>query len=180
VFAFGAGLDATVVERVDSRPKLKAKAGRYYFSWSAVSAFYRRYLRDAISLSVAVQGQTVEGITAIAQNSDPFTYYAERPIRICPNVAFDDGTLGMAVLKRAAQRDMPTIITRLFSNGRYAVTKHRQVQGFSEVTEAKISSVSRDETGELRPFPIQVDGDYIGDFTEVELGVEPQAISVVA
>ena len=31
-----------------------------------------------------------------------------------------------------------------------------------------------------RAFPVQVDGDYIGDFEELELGVAPQALTVVA
>src|SRR5918996_4192608 len=35
VFACGVGLDATVVERVDSHPRLKARAGHYYYAWAA-------------------------------------------------------------------------------------------------------------------------------------------------
>ena len=36
-----------MVERVDAHPKLKSRAGPYYYSWSGVSAFYRKYLRGA-------------------------------------------------------------------------------------------------------------------------------------
>src|ERR1700733_8927513 len=43
-FASGLGVDASVVERVDSNPKLKARFGPYYFTWAAVSTFTRRYL----------------------------------------------------------------------------------------------------------------------------------------
>ena len=32
-------------------------------------------------------------------------------------------------------------------------------------------------SGELRPFPVQVDGDYIGDHAELELGIEPGALT---
>ena len=60
----------------------------------------------------------LEGVTAIAQNSDPFTYFASRPIRVCEGIAIDDGTLSVGVLKRAAQRDMPTLISRLFSESK--------------------------------------------------------------
>ena len=59
-----------------------------------------------------------EGITALAQNSDPFTYFASRPIRVCEGVEIDDGTLSVGVLERAAQRDMPSLIPRLFSETR--------------------------------------------------------------
>src|SRR6202012_5690452 len=35
LFSAGVGLDASVVERVDSRPQLKARLGEYYYPWGA-------------------------------------------------------------------------------------------------------------------------------------------------
>src|SRR5882724_5621931 len=43
-FASGIGLDASVVERVDRRPRLKARYGEYFFTYAALAAFNRRYL----------------------------------------------------------------------------------------------------------------------------------------
>src|SRR3954447_23748045 len=48
VFSCGAGIDATVVKRVDAHPRLKSVAGPYYFSWAAVSALYRSYLFNPV------------------------------------------------------------------------------------------------------------------------------------
>src|SRR5919109_4606549 len=112
VFACGVGLDATVVKRVDAHPLLKARARQWYYTWAAVSGFYRHYLRDPVRVELEVDGETLEGVTAIAQNSDPFTYFAEIPIRICEDIDLDDGTLSMALLQRAKQRDMLPIATR--------------------------------------------------------------------
>jgi len=180
VFACGVGIDATVVRRVDQNPKLKARGGPYYYSWAGVSGFYRRYLLNAVRVKVEVEGaEPVEGVTAIVQNSDPLTYFAARPIRVCEGIAIDDGTLSVAVLRRAAQRDMPTLISRLFSERR-AAAGHRQVTHFDDVTAARVSSVSRNKDGTPRAFPLQVDGDYIGDRTEIELGIEPGALTIVA
>jgi diacylglycerol kinase family enzyme len=179
VFACGAGIDATVVRRVDAHPRLKARAGPYYYSWAGVSGFYRRYLLNPVRVRVEVGGETVEGVTAIAQNSDPFTYFASRPIRVCEGIAIDDGTLSVGVLRRAAQRDMPTLIARLFSAGRPAA-RHRQVEHFDDVTAATVSSISEDRSGRPRPFPLQVDGDYIGERTRIELRVDPGALTIVA
>jgi diacylglycerol kinase family enzyme len=179
VFACGVGIDATVVERVDAHPRLKAKAGPYYYSWAGVSAFYRRYLHNAVKVKVESGGESVEGVTAIVQNSDPFTYFASRPIRVCEGIAIDDGTLSMGVLKRATQRDMPTLLRRLFSESNPAA-RHRQVHHFDDVTAATVSSASTDKEGQPRPFPLQVDGDYIGDRTRVELRAEPGALTIVA
>jgi diacylglycerol kinase family enzyme len=130
-------------------------------------------------MRVQVNGSEAEGITALAQNSDPFTYFAERPIRVCEGIEIDDGTLALGVLKRATQRDTPTLIARLFSDTRPAA-QHRQIESFDDVTEAIVTSISEDKQGELRPFPIQVDGDYIGEKTQVELRAAPGALTVVA
>jgi diacylglycerol kinase family enzyme len=180
VFACGAGIDATVVKRVDAHPKLKAKGGPWYYSWAGISAFYKRYLVNPVRIRVTVDGGApVEGVTAIVQNSDPFTYFSNKPIFVCEGIAIDDGTLSLAVLKRAAQRDMPTLIPRLFSQRRPAV-RHRQVDGFDDIAGAVFESISEDRSGAPRSFQLQVDGDYIGERTRVELGVEPGGLTVLA
>ena len=113
VFACGMGLDASVVKRVDAQPNMKARAGQWYFTWAAVSGFYKQYLRNPVRMSVELDDNRFEGVTAILQNSDPFTYFGKRPVRVCEGAALDNGTLSLAVLRRAAQRDMPTIAGRV-------------------------------------------------------------------
>jgi diacylglycerol kinase family enzyme len=179
VFSCGSGLDATAAMRVDQRPKLKARAGPYFYTWVAVSAFYRDYLRNPVRMRLEVGDRSVEGITVLAQNSDPFTYFGGRPVRVAENVAIDDGTLSVAILRRAAQRDMGPIIARVLTE-RLRASRHRQIDHFGDVTSARIESTSVDDQGRPRPFPIQVDGDYIGAHTELELGIEPGALTVVA
>ncbi|HEU4392922.1 MAG TPA: diacylglycerol kinase family protein [Solirubrobacterales bacterium] len=179
VFACGVGIDATVVERVDAHPRLKATAGPYYYSWAAISTFYRRYLYNAVRVRAETGGETSEGVTAIIQNSDPLTYFASRPVRVCEGVAFDSGALSLGVLKRARQRDMPTLVPRLLSATR-AAADHRQVEHFEGVTEATVRSISETKEGLIRPFPLQVDGDYIGERTAVVLRADPGALTIVA
>lgn len=179
VFSCGLGIDATVVKRVDAHPKLKSRAGPYYYTWAAISAFYRSYMVKPVKLRVEVGGKTSEGVTALAQNSDPFTYFASRPIRVCEDVEIDDGGLSLGVLKRAAQRDMPTLIPRLFSEKRPAA-RHRQIEHFTHIVEADVTSVSETKDGTVRPFPVQVDGDYIGERTSAKLRAEPGALTIVA
>jgi diacylglycerol kinase family enzyme len=167
------------VKRVDAHPLLKARARQWYYTWAAISAFYRQYLRDPVRFELEIDGETLEGVTAIAQNSDPFTYFANIPIRICEDIGLDDGTISMAVLQRAKQRDMLPIAARVLSKRLHA-TKHRQIDEFDNVTRAIVRSTSRDEDGQPRPFPVQVDGDYIGEYTELDFSVEPGALTVVA
>ncbi len=179
VFSCGAGIDATVVRRVDAHPRLKATAGPYYYTWAAVSALYRSYLVNPVRLRVDVDGQSAEGVTALAQNSDPLTYFGDRPVRVCEGVELDDGTLALGVLQRARQRDMPTLIPRLFSDSRPAA-RHRRIDHFPSIAAATVTSASETKDDTTRPFPVQVDGDYIGERTRIELKVEPQALTIVA
>jgi diacylglycerol kinase family enzyme len=179
VFSCGVGIDATVVKRVDAHPRLKSRGGPYYYSWAAISAFYREYLVNPVRLRVQIGDETREGITALAQNSDPFTYFASRPVRVCEGVKLDDGALSLGILNRAAQRDMPTLIPRLFSEKRPAA-RHHQIEHFEGVTSATIASVSETRDGVTRPFPVQVDGDYIGERTQMDLSVSPGALTIIA
>jgi diacylglycerol kinase family enzyme len=180
VFSCGTGLDATVVKRVDRNPTMKGNAGPYFYSWAGISSFYRKYLVNPVRMRTTVDGrEPVEGVTTIVQNSDPFTYFASHPIRVCEGVSFDDGTLSIAVLKRAAQRDMPTLINRLFSESRPAA-RHKQVAHFGDVSHAVIETASKDKKGSPLPLPLQVDGDYIGERERVEIRAVPSALTVVA
>ena len=179
VFACGAGLDATAARTVDSHPRMKARGGRWYYTYAAVSGFYGRYLRNPVRMRMQIDGSTAEGITAIAQNSDPFTYFGNQPVRVCENAELDNGTLSIAMLRRAAQRDVPTIAARVLMK-RLRTPLHRQIEHFDTVTECRIESVSKDPEGHIRPFPVQVDGDYIGDHGELDIGIEPGALTIVA
>jgi diacylglycerol kinase family enzyme len=172
-FSSGLGLDASVVRRVDHNPHLKARLGAYYFTWAAVSAFMRRYLLNPPHLMVDAAGERYSGVTAIVQNGSPFTYFKNRPIEVAEGPALDSGTLSGCVLRKARPLDMPSIAFRAFSK-RARVVRHRQVEGFREVTELSVSS----SDGE--PLPLQVDGDYVGDVLEARYSILPRALNVVA
>jgi hypothetical protein len=53
------------------------------------------------------------------------------------------------------------------------VQRHRQVQGYAGIDYAHV--VATEGT-----FPLQVDGDFIGEFEEASYGVVPRALTVVS
>ena len=174
-FSSGIGLDASVTERVDSHPKLKSRLTNLYYTYAAITTFSRKYLVNPPRIRVEVDGgHSVEGVTMIAQNADPFTFFRGRPIRVASEGTLDDGTLSLAILKRASPLDMPTIIGRVFSANASTVQRHRQIEGFAAVEWARVTSVDG------RPFPLQVDGDYLGEVEEAAYAVVPRSLSVVA
>ena len=172
-FSSGLGLDASVVERVDSRPSLKARLGPYFFAWAAVSTFLRRYLVSPARMEVQSGERTLVGVTAVVQNGSPFTYFQERPIEIAEGATLDSGALAGAVLHRATPVAMPFIGWRALS--RHArVLRHRQVSGLMDIREVTV------RTADGRPLPLQADGDYLGDVDEARYSILPRALNVVA
>jgi diacylglycerol kinase family enzyme len=172
-FASGLGLDASVVERVDSNPRLKSRLGAYYFAWVAVTTFLRRYLLRPPRLELQASGKTLGGVTAIIQNGSPFTYFQNRPIEITDGAALDSGELTGGVLHRATLLSMPFIAWRAFSP-RARVVAHRQVSGLTGLHEFTVRSADE------RPLPLQVDGDYLGEVDEARYSILPDALSVVS
>src|SRR5437763_11177516 len=91
IFGSGVGLDASVVERVDRHPYRKARFGAWYYTYAALATFSRRYLRQPPRVRVTANGRQAEGVTVIVQNSDPFTYFKDRPIRVCEAAGLTTG-----------------------------------------------------------------------------------------
>ncbi len=172
-FASGLGLDASVVERVDSNPRLKARLGAYYFTWIAVTTFIRRYLLRPPRLQVDASGRTLDGVTAVVQNGSPFTYFQNRPIEIAEGATLNSGSLAGGVLHRATPVSMPFIAWRALSS-HARVVRHRQVTGLPSMTELTVRSADG------RALPLQVDGDYVGDVEEARYSILPDALTVVA
>jgi diacylglycerol kinase family enzyme len=172
-FSSGLGLDASVVQRVDAHPRLKARFGPWYFTYAGLAAFNRRYLFQAPRLQTHVAGETIDGVTTIVQNASPYTYFRDRPIAIAGGASLDSGTLSGCVLERANPIDMPTLIWRLFS-AKPRAGGHRRVREFTDATALTIVSADG------RPVPLQVDGDHIDDVLEARYEIAPRSLTVVA
>jgi diacylglycerol kinase family enzyme len=173
-FSCGMGIDASVVERVDAHPRLKSRFGPYYFTWAALSTFWRSYVVNPPRLVVELPGgETHRGVTAIVQNGDPFTYFQNRPLHVAEGATLTSGDLAGVVLHRSTPTVMPTVIWRIFSR-RARIVRHRAISGFGGVQELLV----RSEDG--RELPVEVDGDFISTVPEAVFGLEPGALTVVS
>jgi diacylglycerol kinase family enzyme len=173
VFSAGVGLDASVVQRVDAHPRLKARLGEWYYTWTGVNTFARRYVVHPPRLETTLGEERIAGVTAIVQNATPYTYFGRRPVEMAEGATLTSGDLAGLVLEHARPTAIPTIIWRALSE-RARVSKHRQVHPFSGVSELCVRSLDD------RPLPVQVDGDYIGEVHEAAFGVIPGGITVVS
>lgn len=173
LFSAGVGLDASVVEQVDAHPRFKRRFGEWYYTWTGIRTFNRRYLINPPRFETEIDGRTIGGVTAIVQNAAPYTYFGDRPVDMAEGATPDSGDLAAIVLERAAIVDMPTIILRAFAR-RLHVTRHRRVTPLNGVTELVLRSADE------RPLPLQVDGDYIGEVDEARFHALPDGLLIVS
>ncbi len=174
LFTAGVGLDASVTKRVDARPRLKARFGPWFYATAAIGAVNGEYTLRPRRLAVELpDGATIEGLTAIVQNTTPYTYFGRRPVDLAEDVALDSGTIAGVVLRRASPLDVPTVARRALSP-RARIAKHRRVESFAGVQGVTIRSLDD------RSLPLQVDGDYLGEVGEIAARVDPAALRVVA
>jgi diacylglycerol kinase family enzyme len=172
-FAAGMGLDASVVERVDRHPHLKARFGPWYYASAAVATFLRRYIVNPPRLDVEVGDETLRGVSLFLQNGEHYTYFRTRPVDLVEGARLDSGDLAGAVLARANPIDVPTVAFRALS-GAARIARHSQITAFRGVREIRARSVDG------RPIPIEVDGDHVADEVEATFSVTPGALAVVA
>jgi diacylglycerol kinase family enzyme len=173
-FSCGIGIDASVVATVDAHPRLKSRFGPYYYTWAALSTFWRSYVVNPPRMVVELpSGETLDGVTAIVQNGDPFTYFQNRPLHVAEGATLTSGDISGVVLHRSTPTVMPTVIWRIFSR-RARIVRHRAITGFSGVSQVVVRSADE------RELPVEVDGDFIGTVPEAVFGLEPGALTVVA
>ena len=173
-FASGIGLSASLNRHVDKRPGLKSRLGSPYLAYAALSTMNSRYIVAPPHVRLSVDGEEVDGVTVVAQNSDPLTYLGRRAIRVCGSAGLTTGTISLALLKRLSRRDVSTIVARLVSGNSARVLGHRRVRGFAGVAGADVRSIDG------QALPVEVDGEYVGELDAVRYGTAPRKLAVAA
>lgn len=172
VFTAGIGFDGAIVRTVERRYRLKKAGGDAFYLWSGVLAL-RRYDRRRPHLRVRWGPELEQERTglymAIGQNAGPFTYLREREFRVCPDVELDRG-LDLFALDSMKVRTVVRSLLQALSSGRHVRGRHALY----------IRDQARILVESDIPLPVQMDGEYIGERTRLDLEVVPDALSVLA
>jgi diacylglycerol kinase family enzyme len=163
-FSGGVGLDADVVRRVDARGRASGRrpGDVYYASTLTRVLVGGRYRRALATLQVDGREERVGSV--IAANVHPWTYVGSRPILAAP-LADPEAGLDILAPRTIRRRLVPRYAVYLLVNGRHAVGEgDRNLLYVHDVHAARLVC---DE-----PLPAEVDGDDIGDVTEVEFGID--------
>jgi diacylglycerol kinase family enzyme len=169
LFHAGCGFDAAIVAQMEQRWYVKRYLAHSAFAWSTVATWLRHYDR-ATELCVTVSDERVAcGPYVVVSNSDPYTYVVRRRMTIAPGASLER-PLAVTVLHHLR----PTFLVRAAVSG---LRSGRLLATSPEVTQrADVEGVVI--SGD-RPFPWQVDGDYLGYTSHITARYEPDALTLV-
>ena len=168
-FCAGFGLDAEVVRRVESKRSDGSRATPGLFVKQGLRQFFRGTDRRHPALEIEFDDGACERLgLALVCNATPWTYLGPRPVRPCPEASFETG-LDVFGLRR-----LGTIRTLLHL---------RQILADRPRPRGRDVLLRHDERGFVlradRPCAFQVDGDDLGDRTQVSFRAVPAALEVV-
>jgi diacylglycerol kinase family enzyme len=164
-FAAGVGLDAELIRRMDARGRRAdgKRPGDAVFAWTAVKTLAETRVRFDSVLEVDGHGRAAFALVA---NADPYTYMGRLPLRL-PRGARFEGGLDVLGPRSFRLRSLP-------GAARYLLT------GRTRLPLLELHDQDRIEVRCDRPLPLQLDGEDVGDVTEVVFEAERDAVSVLA
>jgi diacylglycerol kinase family enzyme len=172
LFHLGLGFDAAIIRRMEQRSYLKRHFAHPAFAIAAVDTWLRHYDRHlAIRLETGGGSgiETATGPYAVISNSDPYTYVGRRRMTIAPGASLDRA-LAVTVLSNLSARLVVRAAGSGIGSGRFVATDP-EIEQLVDVTSVSVTGV--------RPFPWQVDGDYLGEIDHLEVTYEPDALTLV-
>ncbi len=166
----GAGVDAAAMARMDAKfPKTKAKFDRVAFrsvAWELMVGYAGR----APDLQVSVDaGEPLPSLSVMVGRTDPYTYYKDRGLRMTPEASLETG-LDVLSVRKLNRRSVPRVALQVFGSAR-----HVHGRDIDYTHDASHVLVTAEEA-----FPVQVDGDSLGERTHLEIELAREALWVVA
>ena len=171
LFHLGIGYDAEVVAQVERRSSLKRKIGQAIFVYSSFSTYFKHYDHRHPSFALDFpDGTSVEdGFFTICLNTDPYTYLGKRPLSVTPDTGLDRGLVTVTTRKLKVR----TLFT-LFGSAMGSGEILRRSKDVDYHTDLKSLTVRGH-----KPFPHQVDGDYLGRTEELKITHGESSIRLV-
>lgn len=171
LFHVGMGFDAAVVAQVERQSTLKRYASHPLFVYAAFATWMRHYDRSRPRLAVHHTDGTVvdDAYMVLCFNTNPYTYLGTRPLNIAPDAGLHRGLVAASVRTLEAGPFLGLAGSALFSGNR--LRRSRWVDYRTDLDEMTVTGHG--------PFPYQVDGDYLGETSELHFRWEPEVLDLV-
>ncbi len=172
-FHTGIGFDAAVVREVEKRASLKRYAGHPLFVAASLQTWLAKYDRNRPHFSVIGDNWRVdEGFFTVVLNTNPYTYLGNRPLDLSPSATLDRGLVAVSFKTLSAGAVIKTLVGALRGGGIKVDAKNTDILDVH--TDLSHLVVSSEEH-----FPFQLDGDYLGETTNLEFHHVPEALRMV-
>ncbi|GAB22053.1 hypothetical protein GOPIP_021_00110 [Gordonia polyisoprenivorans NBRC 16320 = JCM 10675] len=169
LFNAGMGMDAIIVHAMEDKRHAgkPATPGRYL--WTTIASFLRNAGGTASFTVTAAGHDPRTGVRfAFVSNTSPWTYLGRREIRINPSTGFDTRLGVFAATSTGVLRNLP-LATRLLTQ--------RNPKAHHLFRDDDVAWVTFAAT---EPVDVQMDGDYIGAYTDIRFDHRRDALDVVA
>jgi diacylglycerol kinase family enzyme len=169
LFHLGLGFDAAVVSEMEKRSHLKRFLAHPAFAVAAIDTWLRHFDRETRLCVSSGEEVIAFGPYVIVSNSDPYTYVLRRRLTVSPHADLDRA-LALTVLHHLRA---PLVVRAALSgvgSGRF-VGSSPDITQRGDLTQLSITAD--------RPVAWQVDGDYLGTLTSVDVRYEPDALTLV-
>ena len=161
LFHLGVGYDAAVVAQVERRSELKRKLGQVIFVYASFATYFKHYDHRRPSFAVHFpDGTSVDdGFFTICLNTNPYTYLGARPLCVTPDTGPDRGLVTVTTRKLKV-RTLLTLFGSALGKGEI-LRRSKSVDYHTDLPSLVIRG--------HKPFPHQVDGDYLGEAEELRV-----------
>ena len=167
----GMGFDAEVLQLVDQQRGQGGRVSVPRFVAAGLLHYARSGVAMAPSISVTVPGQPLitDAYVGIVQNGNPWTYVGNLPVTLTPEASFDRALDAVAIHTMD-----PASLTRHLAR---AAIRPQALAGSGATV---VHDVPQAHFATARPLPFQVDGDVLGERSEVTCVSVPQALAVAS
>ncbi len=171
LFHAGMGFDAAVVAEVEKRGRLKRYASHALFVYAAVDTWLRHYDRKRPAFRIKHSDGSVipSSKFAICLNTDPYTYLGSKSLKLSSDAGLDQELVTISINSLSVNRMLGLVSAAI--RGSTAFHNYSYIDYKSDVSAFVIEG--------HRPFPYQVDGDYLGEVTSLEFSYAPKVLELI-
>jgi diacylglycerol kinase family enzyme len=171
LFNLGIGFDAAVVERAERRSGLKRYVAHPLYAVLALDTWFRGYDHRHEQFRIELPDGTVieRSFFAIVSKTSPYSYLESRPLIVAPHASLDSALSLTAFRAQSSPRFL--LIVSSVARGGKRLGKRRTVTSVDDLQHGTVVSE--------KPFPYQVDGEYLGETTHLNFTYERDCLRLL-
>lgn len=170
-FHTGIGFDAAVVRAVERRAAMKRWFGHPLFIGAALSAWAHYdsppFHLEATGAATSPSLDAITGRFCVVLNTNPYTFLGNRPLNLANDATLERGLVALTFTDLRATGVIRALIEALHSE----VHERPNLLRWTDLDGLRMTAE--------QPVPYQVDGDYLGETTRLEIEHVADAVDLI-